>query len=75
VQKREGGQGTRLWVEDLPGLLGLVEIGAIELHPWNARAPVTWKQVENGICPDAFSISRPPWPRARSALEEQPTSA
>ncbi|MDB6044610.1 MAG: ligase [Gammaproteobacteria bacterium] len=36
VQKREGGQGTRLWVEDLPGLLGLVEIGAIELHPWNA---------------------------------------
>src|SRR3954464_737979 len=36
VQKREGGQGTRLWVDDLQGFLGLVEIGAVELHPWNA---------------------------------------
>jgi bifunctional non-homologous end joining protein LigD len=25
-----------LWVEDLEGLLGLVEIGVVELHPWNA---------------------------------------
>jgi DNA primase len=23
-------------VDDLAGLLGLVEIGAVELHPWNA---------------------------------------
>ena len=36
VQKREGGEGTRLWVDDLEGLLGLVEIGAVELHPWNS---------------------------------------
>src|SRR3954463_5447335 len=36
IQKREGGQGTRLWVDDLDGFLGLVEIGAVELHPWNA---------------------------------------
>jgi bifunctional non-homologous end joining protein LigD len=36
VQKREGGEGTRLWVDDLEGLLGLVAIGAVELHPWNA---------------------------------------
>ena len=36
LKKREGGTGTRLWVADLEGLLGLVEIGAIELHPWNA---------------------------------------
>jgi bifunctional non-homologous end joining protein LigD len=36
IKKREGGEGTRLWVDDLAGLLGLVEIGVIELHPWNA---------------------------------------
>jgi bifunctional non-homologous end joining protein LigD len=36
IEKREGGEGTRLWVHDLAGLLGLVEIGAVELHPWNA---------------------------------------
>jgi bifunctional non-homologous end joining protein LigD len=36
IEKREGGVGTRLWVDDLEGFLGLVEIGAVELHPWNA---------------------------------------
>jgi bifunctional non-homologous end joining protein LigD len=36
IEKREGGEGTRLWVDDLAGLLGLVDIGAVELHPWNA---------------------------------------
>lgn len=36
IQKREGGQGTRLWIDSLDGLLGLVEIGAVELHPWNS---------------------------------------
>ena len=37
IEKREGGEGVRLWVDDLPGLLGLVAIGAVELHPWGAR--------------------------------------
>lgn len=36
IQKREGGEGVRLWIDDLNGLLGLVDIGAVELHPWNA---------------------------------------
>jgi bifunctional non-homologous end joining protein LigD len=36
LRKREGGEGTRLWVDSLDGFLGLVAIGAIELHPWNA---------------------------------------
>jgi bifunctional non-homologous end joining protein LigD len=38
LQKREGGEGVRLWVDSLDGFLGLVEIGAVELHPWNATA-------------------------------------
>jgi bifunctional non-homologous end joining protein LigD len=37
IEKRKRGTGTRLWVEDLAGLLGLVEIGAVEIHPWGAR--------------------------------------
>jgi len=36
ITKREGGIGTRLWVDDFDGLLGLVAIGAIELHTWNS---------------------------------------
>lgn len=36
IEKREGGTGTRLWVDDLAGLLGLVEMGVVELHPWNS---------------------------------------
>ncbi|RWF69039.1 MAG: DNA ligase D [Mesorhizobium sp.] len=36
VQKREGGEGVRVWVDDLAGLLGLVEMNAVEVHPWNA---------------------------------------
>ncbi|WP_407154908.1 DNA ligase D [Bradyrhizobium sp. STM 3557] len=36
IQKREGGHGTRLWVDSLDGLLGLVQIGVVELHPWNS---------------------------------------
>src|SRR3954453_14471527 len=36
MRKREGGEGIRLWVDSLDGLLGLVAIGAVELHPWNS---------------------------------------
>lgn len=37
MQKREGGDGVRVWVDDLEGLLGLVLVmDVIELHPWNA---------------------------------------
>lgn len=36
IIKREGGMGVRVWVEDFDGLLGLVAIGAVELHAWNS---------------------------------------
>jgi bifunctional non-homologous end joining protein LigD len=36
IEKREGGTGTRLWIEDLAGLLGLVAMDAVELHAWNS---------------------------------------
>ena len=36
IEKREGGEGVRLWIDDLAGLLGLVSMGVVELHPWAA---------------------------------------
>lgn len=36
IEKREGGEGVRLWVDDLEGLLGLVDMDVVELHPWDA---------------------------------------
>ncbi len=36
VEKRSGGEAMRLWVDSLEGLLGLLAIDVVELHPWGA---------------------------------------
>jgi bifunctional non-homologous end joining protein LigD len=36
IKKREGGEGVRVWVDDIDGLIGLVAMDAVELHPWAA---------------------------------------
>ncbi len=36
IEKREGGEGARLWIDSLEGLLGLLEIDVVELHPWGS---------------------------------------
>jgi bifunctional non-homologous end joining protein LigD len=36
IETRAGGEGIRLWVDSLEGLLGLLEIGVVELHPWGS---------------------------------------
>ena len=36
ITKREGGQGTRVWVDSFDGLLGLLVMNAVELHCWNS---------------------------------------
>jgi bifunctional non-homologous end joining protein LigD len=36
IEKREGGEGVRVWVDSLAGLLGLVEMDVVEVHPWAA---------------------------------------
>jgi bifunctional non-homologous end joining protein LigD len=36
MRKADGKEGVRLWVDDLAGLLGLVDVGVVEVHPWAA---------------------------------------
>src|SRR5262249_13721684 len=36
IEKSAGGEGIRLWVDSLEGLLGLLEIDVVELHPWGS---------------------------------------
>jgi bifunctional non-homologous end joining protein LigD len=36
IEKREGGEGVRVWVDSLAGLLGLVKMDVVEMHPWAA---------------------------------------
>jgi bifunctional non-homologous end joining protein LigD len=36
IEKREGGEGVRVWVDSLDGLFALVDMDAVELHPWAA---------------------------------------
>jgi bifunctional non-homologous end joining protein LigD len=36
LEKREGGEAVRLWIDSLDGLLGLVEMDVVEIHPWGA---------------------------------------
>jgi bifunctional non-homologous end joining protein LigD len=36
MRKADGKEGVRVWVDDLAGLLGLVDMGVVEVHPWAA---------------------------------------
>ena len=36
IRKANGQPGIRLWVDSVEGLLGLVDMGIIEVHPWAA---------------------------------------
>jgi bifunctional non-homologous end joining protein LigD len=37
VREKKGGMERDLYIEDLDGLLALVQVGALELHPWGCR--------------------------------------
>jgi bifunctional non-homologous end joining protein LigD len=36
IEKREGGEGVRVWIDSIAGLLGLLRMDVVELHPWGA---------------------------------------
>jgi DNA primase len=54
-----------VWIEDLDGLLGLVSIGAIELHPWNCT-------IDDMDHPDTmmFDLEGIEWPAVTKAALE-----
>src|SRR5215213_3973775 len=37
IERRTGGQTARVWVDSVAGLLGLVEMDVVEIHPWSAK--------------------------------------
>lgn len=62
TEKSDGSQGVRLWVDDLAGLLGLVEMDVIEVHPWGST-------VDDIESPDQLAFNLKPgdgfdWPFA-----------
>jgi len=70
VRLRESGGGTAsyLYVDDLPGVIALAQIGVLEIHPWGTR-------VERLERPDRLVIDLDPapglpWPRVVESAEE-----
>lgn len=35
IEKRDGSAGHRLWVDDFAGLIALLDLDTVEIHPWN----------------------------------------
>ena len=50
------GVGTYLYIDGLPGLIALVQMGALELHPWGSRIDSLEK-------PDRMTIDLDPGPK------------
>ena len=67
IKEESGASSAYLMVDDLPGLISLVQMGALELHVWGARAP----RLEN---PDRMVFDLDPdeglpWARVTEAAE------
>ena len=68
IEKRESGEGTRMWVDDLDGLLGRVEMRVVEIHPWGAKtcwySTTIQVKASMGLCRrDSLSATRSACPR------------
>ena len=68
IRESGGGPASYLYVDDLPGIIALAQIGVLEIHPWGAR-------VERIERPDRLVLDLDPapglpWPRVVEAAEE-----
>jgi len=70
VRIRESGGGTAsyLYVDDLPGVIALAQIGVLELHPWGAR--VGRLERPDRLVIDLDPAPGLPWARVVEAAEE-----
>ena len=68
IRESGGGPASYLYVDDLPGVVALAQIGVLEIHPWGTR-------VERLERPDRLVLDLDPapglpWPRVVAAAEE-----
>ena len=70
VRIRESGGGTAsyLYVDDLPGVVALAQIGVLEIHPWGTR--VGRLERPDRLVLDLDPAPGLPWPRVVEAAEE-----
>jgi bifunctional non-homologous end joining protein LigD len=67
IQDEKGKTSPYLMVEDLPGLIALVQMGALELHVWGSRAERL--EYPDRMVFDLDPDAGLPWPRVVDAAE------
>ena len=71
IEKRKGGEGMWVWVDSLAGLLGLVEMDVVEVHPWAATVDDIEHPDVLVTAPDRYTTSSAPAKRNRRILYRQ----
>ena len=67
IRERGGATATYAYVDDLPGLIALTQIGVLEIHPWGAR--VGRLDRPDRLVLDLDPAPGVPWPRIVEAAQ------
>jgi bifunctional non-homologous end joining protein LigD len=65
IPEAAGGESLYLRIADLPGLIALVQLGVLEIHPWGSRAERL--EFPDQVIFDLDPAEDVPWPRVLSA--------
>jgi bifunctional non-homologous end joining protein LigD len=68
IRESGGRAASYLYVDDLPGLVALAQIGVLEVHPWGTR--VERLERPDRLVLDLDPAPGVPWPRVVEAAEE-----